>query len=104
MFMDENLSSRPKALSQMQDPILYVGKFEHELTKLIHDYGDYLYMVFAWSCLFFIAWLVFRKRKSPSLGHASVGSRAIVEIMLTSPGASSDAHGGRTVGGDPSRN
>ena len=65
MFMDENLSSRPKAIPQMQDPILYVGKFEHELTKFIHDYGDYLYMVFAWCCLFIIAWLVFRKRKAP---------------------------------------
>ena len=88
----------------MQDPILYVGKFENELTELIHEYGDYLFMVFGWACFFFIAWLLFRKRKAPS--RASARTQAIVGIILTSP-ASSEAGSGRTplmMADDPSRN
>ena len=39
----------------MQDPIQYVAKVEQELTQLIHDYGDYLFMVFAFGCFAAIA-------------------------------------------------
>jgi len=90
----------------MGDPIQYVGKFEHELTQLIHDYGDYLFMVFAWGCLFVIAWILFRKRKSPPPEPGSARARAIVGIVLPSPGMSSNADGGRTrliMGDDPTR-
>ena len=90
----------------MQDPIQYLGRFEHELTQLIHDYGDYLFMVFAWVCFGAIAWLLFRKRKSPAPEPASARTRAIVGIMLASPGMSSDADGGRTrliMGDNPTR-
>jgi hypothetical protein len=90
----------------MQDPIQYVGRFEHELTQLIHDYGDYLFMVFAWVCFGAIAWLLFRKRKSPPPEPALARTRAIVGIMLASPGLSSDADGGRTrliMGDNPTR-
>ncbi len=80
----------------MEHPILYVGRLEHKLTELIHDYGDYLFMVFAWGCFLAIAWLLFRKRKSPPPVPASARTRAIVGIMLASPGMSSDADGGRT--------
>jgi len=78
------------------DPILYVGKLEHKLTEFIHENGDYLFMVFALVCFFAIAWLLFRKRKSPPPEPASARTRAIVGIMLASPDMSSDADGGRT--------
>ena len=90
----------------MADPILYVGKIEHGLDQLIHDYGDYLFVVFAWVCLFAIAWLLFRKRKSPPPGPASPRTRAIVGIMLASAGKDTYSDGGRTrliVGSDPSQ-
>ena len=90
----------------MEDPILYVGRFEHELTQLIHENGDYLFMLFALVCFVAIAWFLFRKRKSPPPEPASARTRAIVGIMLASPGMSSDADGGRTrliMGDDPIR-
>jgi hypothetical protein len=79
----------------MEDPILFVGKLEHELTEFIHENGDYLFMVFVVVCLFAIAWLLFRKRKSPPPVPAPARTRAIVGIMLASPDMSSDADGGR---------
>jgi hypothetical protein len=90
----------------MQDPIQYVARVEQELTQLIHDYGDYLFMVFAFGCFAAIAWLLFRKRKSLPQEPASAKTRAIVGIMLASPGMSSDADGGCTrliMGDDPAR-
>jgi len=91
---------------EMEDPILYVGKLEHELTEFIHENGDYLFMVFVVVCLFAIAWLLFRKRKSSPPVPASARTRAIVGIMLASPDMSSDADGGRTrliMGDTPTR-
>lgn len=90
----------------MEDPVLYFGKLLNELTEFIHENGDYLFMVFTWACLLAIAWLLFRKRKSPPPQPASTRTRAIVGIMLASPGMSSDADGGRTrliMGDVPSR-
>lgn len=90
----------------MEDPVLYFGKLLNELTEFIHENGDYLFMVFAWACFLAIAWLLFRKRKSPPPQPASARTRAIVGIMLASPGMSSDADGGRTrliMGDVPSR-
>ena len=91
----------------MQDPILYVGRFEHELTELIHEHGDYLYMVFAWCCLLFIAWLVLRKRKWPPRQSLLAGPAAVVNVVVVSPASSSDADGSPTrpiIPGDLSRN
>ena len=90
----------------MEDPIQYVAKVAHELTQLIQDDGDYLFMVFTLVCIVAIAWLRFRKRKSPHPEPASARTRAIVGIMLASPGMSSDADGGRTrliMGDNPTR-
>lgn len=89
----------------MEDPVLYFGKRLNELSEFIDDNGVYLFMVFAWGCILAIAWLLFRKRKSPPL-PASARTRAIVGIMLASPGMSSDADGGRTrliMGDTPTR-
>ncbi|MCW5554493.1 MAG: hypothetical protein KIS67_20335 [Verrucomicrobiae bacterium] len=82
------------------------GKLLNELTAFIHDNGDYLFMVFAWGCSLAIVWLLFRKRKSLLPIPASPQTRAIVGIMLASPGMSSDADGGRTrliMGDTPTR-
>ena len=90
----------------MEDPVLYFGKRLNELSKFIDDNGVYLFMVFAWGCILAIAWLLFRKRKSPPPVPASARTRAIVGIMLASPGMSSDADGGRTrliMGDTPTR-
>ena len=90
----------------MADPILYFGKLEHELTEFIHENGDYVFVVFVVVCLFAIAWLRFRKHNSPPPVPASARTRAIVGIMLASPGMSSDADGGRTrliMGDQPTR-
>lgn len=106
ILINEIANIRPTASASMEDPIQYVGKFEHELTQLIHDYGDYLFMVFALACFVAIAWLLFRKRRSPPPELASARTRAIVGIMLASPGISSDADGGGTrliMGDNPTR-
>ena len=90
----------------MEDPVLSFGKRLNELSKFIDDNGVCLFMVFAWGCILAIAWLLFRKRKSPPPVPASARTRAIVGIMLASPGMSSDADGGRTrliMGDTPTR-
>ena len=90
----------------MKDPVLQFGKLLNELSGFIDENGLYLFMVFAWACIFAIVWLLFRRRKSPPPVPASSRTRAIVGIMLASPGMSSDADGGRTrlITGDvPSR-
>lgn len=90
----------------MEHPIQYVAKVEHALDQLIHDDGDYLFMGFALLCFVAIGWLLSRKRKSLPPQPASARTRAIVGIMLASPGMSSDADGGRTrliMGDDPAR-
>ena len=91
---------------EMEDPILSLGKLEHKLTEFIHENGDYLFMVFVVACIFAIVWLLFRRRKSPPPVPASARPRAIVGIMLASPGMTSDADGGRTrliMGDTPAR-
>ena len=90
----------------MEDPVLYFGKLLNELSEFIDDNGVYLFMVFAWACVAAITWLLFRKRKSPPPIPTSARTRAIVGIMLASPGMSSDADGGRTrliMGDTPAR-
>jgi hypothetical protein len=90
----------------MEDPVLHFGELLNKLTELIHDHGDYLFMVFAVLCFVAIAWLLFRKRKSPPPAPASARTRAIIGTMLASPNMSSDADGGRTrliVGNSPSQ-
>lgn len=79
----------------MEDPVLYFGKALNELWEFM-DNGVYPFMAFAAVCFAAIAWLLFRKRKSPPPIPASPQSRAIVGIMLASPGMSSDADAGRT--------
>ena|SRR5690242_14266612 len=82
------------------------GKLLNKLSEFIHENGDYLFMVFVWFCFLAIVWLLFRKRKSPPPIPASAQTRAVVGIMLASPGMSSDADGGRTrliMGDVPSR-
>ena len=89
----------------MEDPVQYFGNLLNELWEFM-DNGVYPFMVFAWACMLAIAWLLFRKRKSPPPLPASAQTRAIVGIMLASPGMSSDADGGRTrliMGENPSR-
>ena len=81
----------------MEDPILSLGKLEHKLTAFIHENGDYLFMVFVAACIFAIAWLLFRRRKSLPPVPASARTRAIIGIMLASPGMSPEADGGRTL-------
>ena len=105
-LINENVGNRLNTSAKMEDPIQYVGKFEHELTQLISEQGVYLFMVLVWFCFGAIAWLLFRKRKSPPPEPASARTRAIVGIMLASPGMSSDADGGRTrliMGDNPTR-
>ena len=67
------------------------------LSEFIDDNGVYMFMVLVWACFAAIAWLLFRKRKSPPPVPASAQTRAIVGIMLASPGMSSDADGGRSL-------
>jgi hypothetical protein len=87
------------------DPILFVGKLEHWMTEFIHEYGFYLFMVFAFLCFLAIAWLLLRQRKSPP-EPSSARTRAIIGSLLASPDMSSDADGGRTrliMGKSPSQ-
>ena len=89
----------------MEDPVLHFGKLLNELWEFM-DNGVYPFMGFAALCFLAIAWLLFRRRKSPPPIPASPQTRAIVGIMLASPGMSSDADGGRTrlvMGKSPSQ-
>jgi hypothetical protein len=89
----------------MADPVRHFGKPLSELLEFM-DNGVYPFMAFAAACFAAIAWLLFRKRKSPPPIPASPQTRAIVGIMLASPGMSSDADGGRArliMGDVPSR-
>lgn len=82
------------------------GKLLNKLSELIDDNGVYLFMVFMWVCFAALGWLLSRRRKSPPPMPASPQTRAMVGIMLASPGMSSDADGGRTrliTGNVPSR-
>ncbi len=90
----------------MKDPVLQFGKLLNELSGFIDENGLYLFMVFAWACIFAMVWLLFRKRKSSPPIPASAQTRAIIGTMLASPNMSSDADGGRTrllMGDIPSR-
>lgn len=90
----------------MQDPVPYFGKLLNELSQLIDENGVYLFMIVEWICIIAIAWLLFRKRKSPPPVPASAQTRAIIGTILASPDMSSDADGGRTrliMGDVPSR-
>ena len=80
----------------MEDPVLHFGKLLSRLTELIHDNGDYLFIVFAGLCFLAILWLLLRTRKSPPSMPTSARTRAIIGSMLASPDMSSDAEGGRT--------
>lgn len=94
--------TRPKMEYSIQD----FGKLLNKLSEFIDENGVYLYMAFVWACIAAIAWFLSRKRKSPPPIPASAQTRAVVGIMLASPGMSSDADGGRTrliMGDVPSR-
>ena len=80
----------------MEDLVLHFGKLLNRLAELIHDNGDYLFMVFAVLCFLTTVWLLFRKRKLPPPLPTSARTRAIIGSMLASPDMSSDADGGRT--------
>jgi hypothetical protein len=89
----------------MEDSVQHFGKILNELWEFM-DNGIYPFMAFACVCFAAISWLLFRKRKSPPPIPASAQTRAMVGIMLASPGMSSDADGGRTrliMGDVPSR-
>jgi hypothetical protein len=91
---------------EMEDPVVHFGKLLNKLSEFVDENGVYLFMVFAWGCFLAIAWLLFRRRKSPPPVPASARTRAIVGVMLASPGMSSDADGGRTrliTGDTPAR-
>jgi hypothetical protein len=90
----------------MEDPVLQFANLLNKLTGLIHENGLYFFMVFAWLCFLAIAWLLFRKRKSPPPVPTSAQTRAVIGSMLASPDMSSDADGGRTrliMGKSPSQ-
>lgn len=90
---------------KMESSVQQFGKLLNELWEFM-DNGIYPFMVFACACFAAISWLLFRKRKAPPAIRVSPQTRAVVGIMLASPGMSSDADGGRTrliVGDVPRR-
>lgn len=80
---------------RMEDQVRHFGKLLNELWEFM-DNGVYPFMLFACACSAAIAWLLSRRRTSPPPLPASPQTRAIVGIMLASPGMSSYADGGRT--------
>ena len=80
----------------MEHPVLYVGRIGKVLDEFIRADGDYLFMGFTVLCFAAIIWLLCRKRKVLPPPAADARTRAIIGVMLASPGMSSDADGGRT--------
>lgn len=89
----------------MENQVLYLERRLIEFWEFM-DNGVYPFMAFACLCCAAIAWILSSKRKPPPPLPSSPQTRAIVGIMLTSPGMSSDADGGRTrliIGDVPSQ-
>jgi hypothetical protein len=49
----------------MDHPVFYVARLTRFLDRLIHDYGDYLFVGFFYLCVVLIAWMFMRRRKRP---------------------------------------
>ena len=49
----------------MEHPVQYLVRITRFLDKLIQEQGDYLFLGFAFLCLFFIGWILTRRRKRP---------------------------------------
>ena len=49
----------------MEHPVQYLVRVTRFLDKLIQDQGDYLFLGFAFLCLFLIGWILTRRRKHP---------------------------------------
>jgi cobalamin biosynthesis protein CobD/CbiB len=49
----------------MEHPVQYVARVTKFLDRLIQDYGDYLFVGFAFFCIVLISWIVSRRRKHP---------------------------------------
>jgi hypothetical protein len=47
----------------MEHPVLYVARFFRFLDRMIQDYGDDLYVGFAYLCVLIIVWMLVRRRK-----------------------------------------
>ena len=87
----------------MEHRVQYAGNLGKVLDHFIRANGDYLFMGFTVLCFFAILWLLCHKRKPLPPLPVDARTRAIIGIMLVSPGMSSDADGGRTrlIMGDP---
>jgi len=49
----------------MEHPVQYLVRVTRFLDKLIQDQGDYLFLGFAFLCLFLIGWILTRRRTRP---------------------------------------
>ncbi len=56
----------------MEHPVQYLVRVTRFLDKLIQDQGDYLFLGFAFLCLFLIGWILTRRRKRPGLNNSVV--------------------------------
>ena len=69
----------------MQDPIQYVAKVEQELTQLIHDYGDYLFMVTSLLTLLLMAlWRIKRPENLKEYSPQNLGRVLCLRLVILS--------------------
>lgn len=73
----------------MEHPVQYLVRVTTFLDKLIQEQGDYLFLGFAFLCLFLIGWIVTRRRKPPGPDRSVVfllfGRKPSGEQVLETP-------------------
>ena len=57
-------SNQTPAIKLMQHPVELVGELGKFVDRLIHEQGDYLFLVWTFLSLAVIAWIIGRKRRS----------------------------------------
>ncbi len=70
-----------------QNPVEVIMPVLNRLDSLIHDYGDYLFMVFTWLAIPLIAWILSGglRRKQPRRNTATVVPHVIITIHSPPP-------------------
>lgn len=67
------------------NPVDVIGPVLNFLDSLIQDYGEYLFMVFAWLCMATIVWILSGGLRRKQLQrNSTIGTRYVIITMHSS--------------------